>query len=136
MSRRLALAILLLLPAAAFGQQYINPPPTSVQTTNCSGSIAAANTPQSLFTATQFKRGFWIEIGPGDSNTDSLYFCEAGVCNGTTTPAPNDGVSAAIGPGTATAPGSSFFSSSNYPVGVNYFIAGATIGDKFRCRVW
>lgn len=110
-----------------------SPPVSTTAVVNCGGSITTGGTAQPLFTAAQFKQGFFIQIGANDSNTDSLYFSD-----GTTTVTPGAGVagSMSIGPSTATAPGGSFTSPLNFPVGVAYFINGATTGDKYKCRVW
>lgn len=112
----------------------VQPPQSSISgITNCSGTIGTGGTAQPLFTAAQYKTGFILEIGANDSNIDSLYFSDGAT---TTTPAAADGKSWSIGPSTSTVPGGSFTSPSNFPVGVAYFINGATTGDKYKCRVW
>lgn len=101
--------------------------------TNCGGTITAGGQAQQLFTAAQFKHGFLLEIGTNDSNTDPLYFADSTT---TTTPGPGVAGSFSIAASSSTLPGGSFSSPLNMPVGVTYYINGATTGDAYKCRVW
>jgi hypothetical protein len=117
----------------AHAQSYIGPPPTSWNVVDCGGSIATGGTAQPLFTAAQFKHGFILLVGANDSNTDAIYFSD-----GSTTTTPGAGVagSKSVSPSTSTAPGGSFTSPLNFPVGVSYYVNAATTGDKYKCWVW
>jgi hypothetical protein len=129
----LCLGILLLIPLTVFcAQTYVGPPPNAFSLINCGGSISTGGTAQPLFTASQYKHGFIVEVGTNDS-TDSLYFSD-----GPTTTTPGAGVAGSwsVAPSTTTIPGGSFSSPLNFPVAQAYFINGATTGDKYKCRVW
>lgn len=119
-------------PALAQSPMFIVAPPGSI-VVDCGGSITTGGTAQQLFKASQIRNGFWVEVGANDSNTDPIYFAD-----GPTTKTPGAGVagSASLAPSTSSAPGGSFLSPINYPIGVDYYINGATTGDRFKCRVW
>ena len=98
--------------------------------TDCSGSITTGGVSQSVITVSQFTKGFILEVGQGDSNTDSICFS----FTSTNATCGNAGVYS-LNPSTATAAGGSFSTPNWFPISLNVYIYGATTGDKFKCSV-
>ena len=119
--RNFLIAAALFFAPAAFAQTQ------NLATTDCSGTITAGGTGQTLLSTSSTRLGFFVQ----NLSTDKLCISFAGtaVCDATG----SYSLSPAVAGATGTA-GGSFLSPTGYRGAVS--IVGATNGDKFSCTAW
>lgn len=116
----LLFGLLLVGPASAAPEPPWNGP------TNCSGTISAGGTAQSL-TLPRALHGYQIQ----NESADEIAFSEL-----TKTPAINTQGSWSLAPQSSATPGQSYNSPGGYAPSGPIFIIGATTGDGFTCVAW